>query len=270
MKALNRLQSSIMFQAVENESLANKLSVRAKMFVSFGVLVAAAMVSQGAKADDGPMNPSNCAGVGATVGGLVGSAVGNTNVKHAIGAALGALAGGAAGHFLCSPSPGPSRDSSYNMAANYGTNGQSVGVDPHNPKAPLSINERDYLDNLSRAAIDAKYEWKHSLWNIDQAKSSNFAAGFESAMEQEATARRTFEQKREAFATVVAKFNVGADGTAPRAVGRYIEISASLLSLDTKTRVSYQSLEARDQAAQQQSPAYHAEADRAAKMRNNG
>ena len=279
MKALSRLQSTVMFQAVEVEEVAAKMNGRAKTMVSFGVLVAAALAAQGAQAQQGPMSPSNCAAVGATVGGLAGSQIGNSNTKHAIGAALGALGAGAAGYWLCSPKPARSQDASYASAANYGQasgngngsgSGNDTGIERQEPKAPLSYSERERLDQMSKEAIDAKWVWKKALWEVDRAGQRNFAPGVQSAKEREAEARQNFEEKRAVFATTVARLNNGFEGSPPRAVGRYIEVSASLLELTTESRVTYQMLEARDRQMQERSPAYHEEANRAARLRGPG
>lgn len=264
MKALARLQSAVLFQAAETESVAAAMSQRARQFIAFGVLLAASVAATSAHAD--VLTPSNCAIAGSTVGGLVGSTAGKSNVQHSVGAVLGALSGAAAGAWLCAPSE-RSKDSSYNNAANYGVNASSVQVGRSMPKAPLSITETDALNQMSKDAIDAKYEWKHSLWNIDHAKAQGFSAGVEAGLQAEAVARQAFESKRVAFSTTVAKLNNGVEGTTPKAVGRYIEISASLLELSTESKVSYASLEAKDAAMQQRSPAYHEEADRVARQR---
>lgn len=267
MKALTRLQSTVMFQAAAEDNIASKFSQRAKTMVAFGTLVAAALASQNAHAQSQVLTPSNCAVVGATVGGLVGSQSTNSGTKNAVFAALGALGGGAAGHWLCSPRV-QSQDSSYANAARYGLgDSSSVEVARQAPKQPLSISERDALDDLSRQALDAKYNWKLSLYKVDQVKNSGYSAGLNTAVENEAAARSAFETKRDVFARTVARLNAGADGTAPRAVGRYLEVSGSLLELSTQSRVSYQMLEERDQMLQQRSTAYKDEANRAGAMR---
>lgn len=273
MNALSRLQAAVIFQAAEDESIASKLTSRAKTMIVFGVLVAAGLASQDAHAQQGPLTPSNCAGVGMTVGGAAGAATGKTNTQHIIGAALGALGGAAAGNWLCSPKSTRSQDSSYANAANYGYgNGggnPSYAVERQSPRAPLSFSEREHLDGLSKGAIDAKYEWKKSLYMIDQARAQNNQMAFNSARETESQARQSFEQRRAAFATTVAKLNNGAEGIEPRAVGRYIEISAALLELNTESRMSYQMLEARDNEMKSRSQAYVAEANRVGSLRNN-
>lgn len=267
MKALTRLQSTVLFQAAENEGVAAKMTQRAKQFVAFGVLVSAALASQGAHAQNQVLTPSNCAGVGATVAGIAGAASGKTNVQQAVWGALGALGGAAAGNWLCSPKT-RSLDSSYDNAARYGVgDGRSVEVDRQSPKMSLSITERDRLDEMSGAAINAKYAWKKSLFDIDHASQRGYAAGVNAAREQEAINRAEFERARGAFAGTVARLNAGADGSPPRAVGRYLEISASLLELDAGSRVSYQMLEQRDTMLKDRSPAYQQEADRVGRMR---
>lgn len=270
MKALSRLQSTVMFQAAGIEQVASKMTDRAKTLVVFGALVAASLAatSGDAHAQSQVLTPGNCATVGGTVGGLAGSQAGRTNLQNAVGAALGALGGAAAGHWLCSAKE-RSQDSSYSNAASYGMSG-GAKVDPSTPKAALSITERERLDEMSKAAIDAKWKWKKSLWEVDQARNSGFQARIQSAMEAESQARQNFDRTRGSFSSTVAKLNNGADGAAPRAVGRYIEISASLLELTTEARVSYQMLEERDMKMQERSPAYKEAADAAARMRNRG
>lgn len=268
MKALSRLQSTVMFQAAGIEDVAKKMSERARTLVVFGALVASAMAAMPNAAQAQVMTPGNCATAGATVGGLVGSQAGKSNLQNAVGAALGALGGAAAGHWLCSPSE-RSKDSSYDNAASYGMSG-GAKVDPSVPKQPLSITERERLDEMSKAAIDAKWKWKKSLWEVDQARKSGFGARVNSALEAESQARQSFDRARGSFASTVARLNTGGEGAAPRAVGRYIEISASLLELSTETRVSYQMLEERDMRMQERSPAYKEAADQAARLRNRG
>lgn len=270
MKALSRLQSTVMFQAAGIEEVANKMTERAKTLVVFGVLVAASLAATtgNAKAQSQVLTPGNCATVGGTIGVLVGSVAGKTNLQSAVGAALGALGGAAAGNWLCSPKE-RSQDSSYNHAANYGMSGV-VKVDPSTPKVALSITERERLDDMAKTAIDAKWKWKKSLWEVDQARNAGFQARVQSALENESQARQDFGRARGSFATTVAKLNNGGDGAAPRAVGRYIEISASLLELTTEARVSYQMLEERDMKMQERSPAYKEAADAAARLRNRG
>lgn len=270
MKALTRLKSTIMFQAAGVEEAAAKMTDRAKTLLTFGVLVAAALTAApgSAHAQSSVLTPGNCATVGGTIGGLVGSQVGKNNAASVIAATLGALGGAAAGNWLCAPSE-RSTDSSYSHAANYGVDG-GTKVGPTTPKQSLSITESERLDEMAKNAIDGKYSWKKSLWEVDQAKSSGFGARVNSALENEAQARQAFDQARGKFATTVAKLNNGADGGPPRAVGRYIEISASLLELTTDSKVSYQMLEARDVKMQERSPAYKEAADQAARMRNRG
>ena len=267
MKALTRLQTTVLFQAAENGDVAAKMTQRAKQLVTFGVLVAATLAAQGAHAQNQVLTPSNCATVGATVGGVVGTASGKNNLQQAVWGALGALGGAATGNWLCSPKA-RTLDSSYDNAARYGmSDGRGVEVDHQAPKMSLSINERDRLDEMSGAAINAKYAWKKSLFDIDQASQRGNAAALNTAREQESISRAEFERTRGAFASTVARLNAGADGNPPRAVGRYLEISASLLELDTGSRVSYQMLEQRDTMLKERSPAYQQEADRVGRMR---
>lgn len=269
MKALSRLQSSIICQAVESEAVASKFTTRARTYVAFGALVATALMAQGAHAQQGPISPGNCAAVGATVGGVGGSQYGNTSAKNAIGAAIGALGGAAVGYWLCDPSPARSKDSSYNQAANYGSGNGGDVIERQSPKQALSFSERERLDEMSRKAIDAKYAWKASVWDVEQARQHN-KAGMTSALERESQARADFERSRHSFATTVGRLNTGANGEAPRAVGRYIEVSAALLDLSTDRGVTFQQLESRDRQLQDQSPSYLQEAQRASRMRNRG
>lgn len=267
MKALTRLQSQVMFQAVENDAIAEKFSERAKQMVAFGVLVSAALAAPGAHAQGEILTPSACAAVGATVGAVAGTAVANNRFKQAIFGAVAGLGGAAAGSWLCSPTV-KSQDSSYSQAASYGIgDGQSVEVAPKAPRVELSISERERLDELSGKAVNAKYEWKKSLFDVDQARQSGYAAGLNTAMEQESKLRGDFQRDRGSFAATVARLNAGADGVPPRAVGRYLEVSAALLELNTESRVSYQMLESRDSALKRRSAAYNQESDRAARMR---
>ncbi|MEJ6002708.1 hypothetical protein [Paucibacter soli] len=277
MKALSRLQNTVLFQAVEIEEVSSKFVARAKTLVAFGVLVAVALASQGAHAQQqGPLTPSNCAMVGTTIGGVLGAASGKTNVQQIVRGALGALGGAAAGNWLCSPKPARSQDSSYAQAANYGYGSNQPGgyaVERQSAKAPLSFSERETLDGMSKGALDAKYEWKKALWQVDQAgqraNGNRNNPGLQSALENEAQARRDFEQRRAVFATTVAKLNNGAEGIEARAVGRYVEISGAMLELSTDNRVSFQMLEARDNQLKAQSQAYTAEANRVGNMRQS-
>lgn len=270
MKALSRLQSSVICQAVESDAVAAKFTARARTYVAFGALVASALMAQGAHAQQGPMSPGNCAAVGATVGGVAGSQYGNTNARNAIGAALGALGGAAAGYWLCNPSPARSQDSSYNAAANYGSGDAGAMVERQSPKQSLSFSERERLDELSRKAIDAKYAWKAALWEVEQSRQHGNKASMPTTMEREAQTRSDFERSRHAFATTVSRLNTGAGGEAPRAVGRYIEVSAALLDMPTDRGVSFHMLESRDRQLQDRSPAYLQEAERASRLRNRG
>lgn len=267
MKALTKLQGSIVTQAGQVDAAAAAMNVRAREFLAVGALVALAMTAGQAKADDGPMTPSNCASVGAVVGGVAGGSSGNSTVARTVYAAIGALGGAAAGHWMCNPRPLPSQDSSYDRADSYGGSGSSM-AGPSAGKSPLSFSERDRLDAMSKDALDAKYRWKMSLWNIDQAERGGSQAAREAAREVESEARQAFVAKRESFSMTVARLNRGTDGVAPRAVGRYLEVSAALLELDTNSRVSYQIIANRDEQLKNRSRAYSEEADRAASMRN--
>ena len=96
---------------------------------------------------------------------------------------------------------------------------------------------------------------------------TTIALGVNSARERETASRAEFERARGAFASTVARLNAGADGNPPRAVGGYLEISASLLELNAQSRVSYQMLEERDSMLKQRSPAYNEEAERVGRLR---
>jgi hypothetical protein len=266
-KALLRLQGAIIVQAAQHEDVADRFCQRAKQFVAFGAIGLAAIASGNAQAQQGPLSPSNCAAVGATVGGTVGYATPKNDAARIVGAALGGIAGAAAGNWLCSPKQAM-RDSSYDRAAGYGVADGSTAVDRSNPRAALSISERERLDDLSVAAINAKSNWKRALWNVDQARTSGNQVSVTAALESEAEARNAFETKRATFSTTVARLHQGAGGGEPRAVGRYLEISAALLELNTESRVSYQMLQSRDELQQQRSPAYATEVERAASRRN--
>lgn len=267
MKALLRLQGAIIVQAAQHEDVAERFSQRAKQFVACGAIGLAAIASGNVQAQQGPLTPSNCAAVGATVGGTVGYATPKNDAARIVGAALGGIAGATAGNWLCSPKQAM-RDSSYDRAAGYGIADGSTGVDRSNPRAALSISERERLDDMSVAAINAKSNWKRALWNVDQARAGGNQTSLSAALESEAEARNAFETKRASFSTIVAKLHQGSGGE-PRAVGRYLEISAALLELNTESRVSYQMLQSRDELQQQRSPAYATEVERAAAARRN-
>lgn len=269
MSALSRLQSAILFQAAEDEAIVSKLSESARQFIAAGALAVVAITASGqAQAQTGPLTPSNCMAAGSAIGGIIGGATPSSSAGKAIGGIVGALAGAAAGNWLCSPSQ-RSLDSSYAEATRYGMGqGASVPVDRQAVKAPLSITERERLDALTKEAIDAKYEWKKALWMIDQARQRGFQPAVLTSMETEAAARRDFEVKRGAFATTVARLHNGGEGIEPKAVGRYLEIAAALLELSTESRTSFEMLAARDQALQERSPTYMAEANKLAQMRN--
>lgn len=272
MKALSKLQASIVVQAAAHDSVVDKFNERARMFVAAGALIAIALASGGAHAQSNQvLTPSNCAMVGATVGGVAGAASSDNNSARLILGALGALGGGALGNFLCAPKPLPSQDSSYQRAANYNnTNARGDGsVERTSPKMALSISESERLDLMSRSALDSKVAWKKALWDIQNAQSSGNARGLNTAKESESSARQSFENNRATFATTVARLNAGYEGMEPRAVGRYLEISASMLELDTSAKVNYDRLASRDEELLNRSPAYLEEAQRVARMRKS-
>lgn len=269
MKALSKLQSSIIVQSAQVDEVAAAMNARAKEFIAVGALVALAMAAGQAKAQQGPITPSNCAAVGATIGGVAGGALGDSSAGRIIKGAIGALGGAAAGHWLCDRQ-GRAQDASYQKAEAYGVASSDVGmVGPSaTSKTPLSFTERERLDAMSKEAIDAKYAWKMALWNVAQADTRAGTAAREAAREAEAEARQKFVAKRDAFAATVARLNQGTDSMAPRAVGRYLEVSAALLELDANARTSYQLIAARDDQLKARSKAYSDEADRAAALRN--
>lgn len=278
MRALSRLQASVICQSVADEEVANKLAQRAREFVVFGAMVAAMLAaSPDARAQsNGPLNPSNCAAVGMTVGGAAGSQISNKNSNRIIGAALGALGGAAAGHWLCSPSEDRSRaernrDSSYDRAANYNPDfnqrqrissvedNSGRGIGRAAPKSALSLNERAELDRMAQEAIDAKYAWKKSLFDLQSAQNGRSGPLPAGLVEREQLARQDFDAARNQFAIVVAKLNNGNDGMPPKAVGRYIEVSAALLELSTDKRTSFDHINRMDNQLQNESMAYREE-----------
>ena len=266
MKALSKLQSSIVVQATADESVASKFNARARMYVAFGALVMGAMSATPALAQNQVLTPGNCAAAGAAIGGVAGTMSSNNGNKQIIMGIIGGLAGGATGAWLCAPKT-ISHDQSYEMATTYGGANPNLGaVDKSTPKMALSLSERDRLDALSADALGAKVEWKRSLWNIRNAEEANNRLARNTAVETESEARQNFEQKRAAFATVVARLNAGSDNSPPRAVNRYIEISASMLELDTQSRTSYDMLASKDQSLIERNPAYGAETLRSAKL----
>lgn len=252
MTALARFQAAIICQAAESDRVAPSLSQRARDFVAGGVLVACATIAANpAQAQNPVLTPSNCALAGQRVGNVIGEATPTSSAGKAIGAVLGALAGAAAGQAACAPQ----RDSSY--GADVRTQQVSYGVGPQETKSQLSPYEREQLDALALAAIDAKFAWKKALWEIDQA----YMAGGRSMMseglkEHEGEARAAFDLARREFTNTVVRLNNGAGGTEPRAVGRYLEIAGGLMELNTRTVVSYQSLNARDAQLMASSQAY--------------
>jgi hypothetical protein len=195
--------------------------------------------------------------VGAVVGATGGAASGATSATRIIGGALGGLAGAALGNWICSPS---AKDSSFNRAAQYGSEGRGL-VARGDSKVPLSISEDDRLDAMSKSAVSAKTAWKRSLYDIQTG-----GAGV-SAREKEANARRDFENKRANFATTVARLNAGTESTPPKQVGRYLEISSALLELDTESRTNYSTLADRDQSLMNRNQSYSQEVQAAASTR---
>lgn len=265
MKALSKLQGAIIVQAAASDTVVSKFNENARMFVAAGVLIALTVSAGQARAQsEGVLTPSNCSMVGAVVGGTVGVAGTKSSAGHIIAGALGGLGGGALGRWLCSPRGLPAQDSSYESAASYG--GGAGAVPPSTPKAALSITERERLDALSEDALGAKVEWKRALWNISKADEAGNWAARATAVEVEAQARQDFEQKRAAFSISVARMHGGSESVQPRAVGRYLEISGSMLELDTKSRTSYALLQSRDVALMDRSPAYRSETERSARI----
>lgn len=268
MKALSRLQGSIIVQAAADDSVVSKFNARARMFIAAGALLAVAVASGNAHAQSGDvLTPSNCAMVGALVGGTAGQATSDKSVNKIIVGALGALGGGALGNYLCSPKAPRSLDSSYQRAEGYGGFVGNAGVVERTaPKMALSISESERLDDMSAQALGAKVEWKRALWQVRGAEEAGNRMARNTAVESESVNRRDFELKRAVFATAVARLNAGSDQMEPRAVGRYLEISASILELDTESKTSYDMLVSKDDFLQARSPAYGQEAQRSARL----
>lgn len=105
MKALEKLQSAIFFQAAEHEPAKKLMSTKARDHVVATAIVMGAALLAGvtgdAKAQQSPVNPSSCQYAGAAVGGILGAAVGKNSTSRSVGAVLGALGGGAAGYYGC-------------------------------------------------------------------------------------------------------------------------------------------------------------------------
>jgi len=264
-----------MVQAAADETVANKFNDRARMFLAAGTIAVMAMAAGNVHAQSNSvLTPSNCAAVGAVVGGAAGTLLSKNGVGQLIGGALGALAGGAGGNWACSPPARPPQDSSYGRPTSYGNTQypmaeQRGSVGRSIPKMALSINEQERLDSMSRSALDAKVAWKKSLFDIENAQNSRSRFSLNTAMESESLARQDFEVKRDAFANTVTRMNTGSESYQPRAVGRYMEIAASMLELDTRSNVTYSTLQEKDDLNMSQSPAYFAEAKRATSMRRN-
>ena len=270
MKALSKLQGRIVVQAAAHDSVVEKFSERARALIAASALAVLAVSSGGAHAQSNEvLKPSTCAMVGATVGAAGGAAAGSQNYARVILGALGGLGGAAVGDWLCSKDE-KAKDSSYERAEGYGGTRVDAkdGVGKSTPKVALSISERERLDEMSGGAIDAKAAWKRALWDIQVARNGGNQAALTTAMESESTARHSFETRRAVFATAVAKLHNGSEGMEPRAVGRYLEVSAALLELDTESKVSYATLAAKDDALMNRSAAYNQETQRAARLRN--
>ena len=270
MKALSRLQGSIIVQAAADDNVVGKFNERARMFIAAGALIAVAISSKNALAQSNEvLTPSNCAMVGAVVGGTAGQATSDKGFNKIIFGALGALGGGALGNYLCAPKATRSPDSSYQRAEGYGGIAEASGsIERSAPKMALSISERERLDAMSFQALGAKVEWKRALWQVSAAEQAGNRMARITALESESVNRRDFEEKRTVFATVVSQFNAGSDQMEPRAVGRYLEISASMLELDTQSKTSYEILLAKDKFLQERSPVYAQEAERSARAHN--
>jgi hypothetical protein len=106
-KALLKLQSSIIVQSAEHEPVVNKFHARAKTLIAIGAVMAAALASDPSAAQS-VMTPSACAAVGATVGAIGGATLPKHAAAKAALAAIGALGGAAAGNWACSPPPAAS------------------------------------------------------------------------------------------------------------------------------------------------------------------
>lgn len=270
MKALSKLQSSIIVQAAGEDAVASKMSARAKMFVSVGAVVAATLAAGPADAQSGPLTPSRCAAVGATVGAALGYNGPRNSAGRVAMAAIAGLGGAAAGNWLCSPKPAPAPAAAA-PAARVAPAPRVHTVTDAAPQVParmgLSISEQERLDALSSQALVAKAAWKKALWQVDNARLTNPGSAAASQVAA-ADARHAFESHRAVFATAVSKLHQGA-GSAPRDVGRYLEVSASLLELDTSATTSYRMLQTRDETLRARSPAYDREADRVSRLRNS-
>lgn len=250
MNALARLQASVLTQSAAIDNIAQSLSHNARLFVTAGALAIAALMSSGAYAQNQNkyLTPSNCGAVGAIVGATAGASMGQkSDAQRIIGGAIGGLLGGAAGNWVCSPSEAePKPGASYNNDA-----GKTVH------KVPLSVSEIDRLDIMAQDAVSSKIRWKTALYN------STYNSSGPSAREAESQARKDFEESRSRFAIVVARLDAGNDSMAPKQVGRYLEISAALLELNTNGNnnkpVSYQMLAAQDERLQSQNSVYREE-----------
>lgn len=104
MKALLKLQSSIIVQSAQHEPVVSKFHSRAKAFVALAAVAAAALASDPSAAQ-GVMTPSACAAVGATIGAISGATLPRNDAAKAALAALGALGGAAAGNWACESAP---------------------------------------------------------------------------------------------------------------------------------------------------------------------
>lgn len=108
MSKFAQLQSSAILQMAGEEPLSQKMSAQARQFAAAAALIVIAGIADPALAQNSnsPVNPSNCANVGAGVGAIVGGMAAGKGAdwqSRALGAALGGFGGKVAGHFLCAP-----------------------------------------------------------------------------------------------------------------------------------------------------------------------
>lgn len=268
MKAFNQLQKSIIVQSAAESSVISQFTERVRHMIAASALVTVAMMAANpAKAD--VFTPSACGAVGASIGAVAGSQAGGNSTVHAIGGAIGGLVGAATGAWLCDPSA-RTKDAARNRAEGYGVPDANAVGKHDGPRLALSLAESERLDALSVNAINAKVAWKLALKGYQDANRSGVSEGLKSAaLVREAEARQRFDAERGVFAKTVAQLHNGTDGKPPRAVGQYLEVSASLLELSTSAKVSYDMLERKDQELLNRSETYMSEAVRARDLRTS-
>jgi hypothetical protein len=89
---------------------------------------------------------------------------------------------------------------------------------------------------------------------VAKARQAGDERGWASAAALEASSRQDFEGKRGTFATTVSRMSTGGPQMPPRAVGRYVEVAASMLEVNSNARTNYASLAERDDALMQRAP----------------